>query len=359
DDQEEERNDEDDQEEGSDDKQAFDEEEFIHPSLSTHAEEETSDKESFDPIPRILENTDDEGNGKENLGMNVGREDEQDEKEEEDEIQRRQYQSRKGIIQRYMDQRMNETVKAAVQIQSDRLRDEAQAENDEFLKTIDENMQKIIKEQVKEQVKVQVSKILPKIEQTVNEQLEAEVLTRSSNSSKTSYAIAADLSEMELKKILINKMEGNKFIHRSNEQRNLYNALVKAYESDKIILETYGDTVTWKRRRDDDADKDEEPSAGSNQGSKRRREGKEPESASAPNEKATRSTGKSTQVSKSQQTSVSESATAEEPMQTTFEIEEPSHPKFETGADDQPIVEPSQCRKHINDDPVASGAQTW
>nr|GEU71242.1 hypothetical protein [Tanacetum cinerariifolium] len=78
-------------------------------------------------------------------------------------------------------------------------------------------MQKIIKEQVKEQVKVQVSKILLKIEQIVNDQLEAEVLTQSSNSLKTSYAIAADLSEMELKKILIEKMEGNKSIHRSNE----------------------------------------------------------------------------------------------------------------------------------------------
>nr|GEZ64537.1 hypothetical protein [Tanacetum cinerariifolium] len=52
-----------------------------------------------------------------------------------------------------MDQRMNEAVKVAVQILSDRLCDEAQAENDKFLKTIDENMQKIIKEQVKEQVK--------------------------------------------------------------------------------------------------------------------------------------------------------------------------------------------------------------
>nr|GEX63460.1 hypothetical protein [Tanacetum cinerariifolium] len=58
---------------------------------------------------------------------------------------------------------------------------------------------------VKEQVKVQVSKILPKIEQTVNVQLEAEVLTRSSNSSKTSYVVVDDLSEMELKKILIEK----------------------------------------------------------------------------------------------------------------------------------------------------------
>nr|GEY40447.1 ribonuclease H [Tanacetum cinerariifolium] len=89
----------------------------------------------------------------------------------------------------------------------DHLRDEAQRENDEFLKTVDENMQKIIKEQVKEQVKVQVSKILPRIEQAVNEQLD---LTRSSHSSKTSDVVAADLSEMELKKILIKKMEGNK-----------------------------------------------------------------------------------------------------------------------------------------------------
>nr|GFA01325.1 hypothetical protein [Tanacetum cinerariifolium] len=195
---------------------------------------------------------------------------------------------------------MNEAVKVDVQIQSDRLQDEAQAKNEEFLKNLDENIQKIIKEQVKEQVKVQVSKILPKIEKTVNEQLEAEVLTRSSNSSKTSYTVAADLSEMELKKILIEKMESNKFIHRSDEQRNLYKALVEAYESDKIILDTYGDTVTLKRHRYD-ADKDEEPSAGSDQGSKRRREGKEPESTSASKEKATKTIGKSTQGSKSQQ----------------------------------------------------------
>nr|GEY77996.1 reverse transcriptase domain-containing protein [Tanacetum cinerariifolium] len=115
-----------------------------------------------------------------------------------------------GIVQRYMDQRINEAVKVTVQIQSDHLRNEAQKENDEFIKTVDENIKKIIKEQVKEQVHVQVSKILPRIEQTVNEQLEAEVLTRSSHSSKTSYVVAVDLSEMELKKILIEKIEGNK-----------------------------------------------------------------------------------------------------------------------------------------------------
>nr|GFD28862.1 hypothetical protein [Tanacetum cinerariifolium] len=116
--------------------------------------------------------------------------------------------------------------------------------------------------------------------------------------SQTSYVVTADLSKMELKNILIEKMKGNKSIQQSNEQRNLYKALVEAYESDKIILDTYGDTVTLKRRRNDDADKDEKPCAGSDRGSKRCKEGKEPESASAPNEKSTKSAGKLTQGSK-------------------------------------------------------------
>nr|GFB49604.1 hypothetical protein [Tanacetum cinerariifolium] len=92
--------------------------------------------------------------------------------------------------------------------------------------------------------------------------------------------------------------------NRLDVPRNLYKALVESYEYDKIILDTYEDTVTLKRRRDDDADKDEEPSARSGWGSKRRREGKEPQSASTPKEKATRSAGKSTQGSKSRQTLV-------------------------------------------------------
>nr|GEX58370.1 hypothetical protein [Tanacetum cinerariifolium] len=105
------------------------------------------------------------------------------------------------------------------------------------------------------------------IEESVNATLEAEVLTRSSHFSITSYAIAADLSEMELKKILIEKMEGNKSIQQSDEQQNLEHA-----------------------------------------------------SASTP----------------------SETATEEEPVQTTCQMEEPPHPVFETGADDQPMVQTSQ-----------------
>nr|GEU88758.1 hypothetical protein [Tanacetum cinerariifolium] len=187
------------------------------------------------------------------------------------------------IVDRYIDHRMNEAVKVVVQLQSDRLRDEAQ----------------------------------------------------------TSYVVAADLSEMELKKILIEKMESNKSIHRSDEQRNLYKALVDAYECDEIILDTYRDTVTLKRHHDD-ANKDEEPSVGSDRGSKRKKEGKEPESTSAPKEKTSKTTGKSTEASKSHHKTTSESAPTEEAMQTTQDLEEPSHQEFETGAtDDQPIAEAS------------------
>nr|GFC21063.1 hypothetical protein [Tanacetum cinerariifolium] len=127
--------------------------------------------------------------------------------------------------------------------------------------------------------------------------LEAEVLTRSSHSSRTLYAIAADLSEMELKKILIENMEGNKSIQQSDEQQNLYKALVEAYDADKAILDTYGESTILKRRREDDDQ--EGPSAGSDRGSKRQKEGGEHASASTPSEKATESEGRSTKGSQS------------------------------------------------------------
>nr|GEX75550.1 hypothetical protein [Tanacetum cinerariifolium] len=162
---------------------------------------------------------------------------------------------------------------------------------------------------------------------SVNAQLEAEVLTRSSHSSRTSYAVAIDLSKMELKKILIEKIEGNKSIQRSDKQRNLYKALVDAYEADKIILDSYGETIILKRRR------------------------KEPESASASLETATRSAGRSTTGSKSRQVSASESAFAEEPVQTISHMDEPSYP---------PKKPPTPDRAWNKTLPAVQGnTQTW
>nr|GEV06962.1 hypothetical protein [Tanacetum cinerariifolium] len=183
-------------------------------------------------------------------------------------------------------------------------------------------MKKIIKEQVKNQVKAQVTRIL------------ARIISLLKN-------FISDLSEMELKKILIDKIEGNKSIQRSDEQRNIYKALVEAYDADKTILDSYGESAILKRRREDDDDK-EGPSTRSDQGSKRRREGGEHASSSTPSESATGSAGRSTTVTQSRQLSASEFAFVEEPAQTTCQMEEPSHSVFETCVEDQPIVQTSQ-----------------
>nr|GEZ94611.1 hypothetical protein [Tanacetum cinerariifolium] len=89
---------------------------------------------------------------------------------------------------------------------------------------------------------------------------------------------------------------------RSDEQRNLYKALVEAYDADKTILDSNGESAILKRRREDDDDQ-EGPSAGLDWGSKRRREGGEYAPASTPSEPATRSAGRSTTGTQSRQMS--------------------------------------------------------
>nr|GFC77525.1 hypothetical protein [Tanacetum cinerariifolium] len=89
-------------------------------------------------------------------------------------------------------------------------------------------------------------------------------------------------------------------------------------------------------------DDQEGPSAGSDRGSERHKEGGEHASASTPSETVIESAGRTTKGSQSRQLSASESAFTEEPVQTTCQMEEPPHLVFETGADDQPIVQTSQ-----------------
>ncbi|GKE91194.1 hypothetical protein Tco_1572289 [Tanacetum coccineum] len=113
-----------------------------------------------------------------------------------------------GIVDTYLSNKKNEAVKAAVQLQSDRLREETQADNEEFINKIDENMKKIIKKQV---------------------------------------TVQPIYLELELKKILIDKMDNNKSVDRSVPQKNLYKALVDAYESDKDILASYGVLIPMNR----------------------------------------------------------------------------------------------------------------
>ncbi|GKE36626.1 hypothetical protein Tco_1460031, partial [Tanacetum coccineum] len=55
-----------------------------------------------------------------------------------------------GIVDAYLTNKMHKAVKTAIQLQSDRLRDEAQAKNADFINKLDDNIKKIIKDQDKD-----------------------------------------------------------------------------------------------------------------------------------------------------------------------------------------------------------------
>nr|GEW90681.1 hypothetical protein [Tanacetum cinerariifolium] len=128
-----------------------------------------------------------------------------------------------------------------------------------------------------EEVKTQLPKILPKavlafatpvIERNVTESLETAVLARSSSQPKSTYETATSLSEFELTKILLDKMEENKSHLRADYKKKLYDALVKSYNTDKDIFNIYGKVFTLKKSQDDN-DKDRDLSDGSDRGTKK------------------------------------------------------------------------------------------
>nr|GEW09530.1 hypothetical protein [Tanacetum cinerariifolium] len=388
--------DEDDQEEGSDDEQASDEEgvEFIHPSLSTHDEEETRDEEifdhipktpentddegngiksifqtssqmdvqpqttvaplpflsthdeeetrdeeSFDPIPKTPENTDDEGNGEQNLGINVGREEGQDEEDEEDELYKDvNINLGRGVqiadvhtTQEFEDSHVTLTlVNPDGQQQS--LSVSSQFVTSMLNPTADAGIESIFETTSQTDVQTPTSvATLPVSTPTLTPLTISTITTVQQAPTPLTTAPSTLLQDRpnfgllfgfdhRLKTLEANFsefMQTNQFAGASDRLRNEAQAeneeflktidenmqkIIKEQvkEQVKIILDTYGDTVTLKRHRDDDADKDEEPSTGSDRG--KRRKG----------------------------------------ARTTHEMEEPSHPEFETGADDQPIAESSQ-----------------
>ncbi|GKD48422.1 hypothetical protein Tco_1277398, partial [Tanacetum coccineum] len=256
---------------------------FVHPNLSTYkADEEEQEKEEekakdddeviFDQKvspPPYYELTEEDENQQDDDTMGGEQEDEKDEELYGDlniNLNRRDAE----ITDAQINQEMEEAHITLTTEPPVKLREEAQAENQHFLNSLDSNMKRIIKEQVK----AQTSKIMTKVDKYVTETLGAEVLVRSTNQPQMSYAVASSLSELELKNILMDKMVENNSIDKSDVQKNLYRALLEAYNSNKYLLSSYGEVVTLKRRRDDQ-DKDEEPFAGSNRGSKRQKSGKE------------------------------------------------------------------------------------
>ncbi|GKC50231.1 hypothetical protein Tco_1072976, partial [Tanacetum coccineum] len=101
------------------------------------------------------------------------------------------------------------------------------------------------------------------------------VFIKSSSQPTSSYEAVESLTEFELKKILLDKIEKSKSYRAAPEHRQLYDALIKSYKLDKDLFESYGNTYSLKRDRDD-KDKDEDPLARLDQRLMKRKTTEEP-----------------------------------------------------------------------------------
>ncbi|GJX76862.1 hypothetical protein Tco_0323673 [Tanacetum coccineum] len=149
---------------------------------------------------------------------------------------------------------------------------------EEFMNFLSESLTTRIKEQVKDQL----PQILPKevsnfaspvIETLIRESRDDVNLERVSSQQQSTYEAASTLTEFELKKILIDKMEKSESYLAALEHRDCYYSLKKSYDLDKDLFVSY-DVYSLKHGRED-KDKDEEPSTGSDRGLKKRKTSKD------------------------------------------------------------------------------------
>ncbi|GJV81545.1 hypothetical protein Tco_1517415 [Tanacetum coccineum] len=130
----------------------------------------------------------------------------------------------------------------------------------------------------------------------------------------TKGIVTVSLTEFELKKILLDKIQKSKSYQGVQEHKDIYDALVKSYKLDKDLFDSY-DQVLKKQK----TNKDAEPSRGS---------------------KSKESKSSSSKGSKSLSKSSGKSAQAEEPKFETAETEMPLNQGDDMGnTNDQPNIE--------------------
>ncbi|GJW64330.1 hypothetical protein Tco_0116214 [Tanacetum coccineum] len=239
------------------------------------------------------------------------------------------------IVDCYIDKKLREAIQKAIVAHNLDSKEEAQAEKRDYIKLVDTSMRATLREEVY----TQLPQILPQtvtdfatpvIEKNVTESLEAAVLARSSSQPKSTYEAATSLFEFELTNILIDKMEKNKSYDKADHKRELYDALVKSYQTDKDLFDTYGKVFTLKRNRDD-RDKDQDPSTGSDRGTKRRKSSKEAESSRDSRSKEKKSSSTSKDASQSQHKHFGKSAHAKEPSHTVDDSGVQQDQEFDRG----------------------------
>ncbi|GJX77435.1 hypothetical protein Tco_0324246 [Tanacetum coccineum] len=163
-----------------------------------------------------------------------------------------------AIVDRYINNKLGEAIQQAIKSYTAECREKALADKREYIDVIDTSVRAIIKEEILPQAVLDFA--TPVIKQNVTESLEAAILAKSSSQPKSTYAAAASLLDFELTKILMDKMQEHKSYLRADYKRELYDALVKSYNTDKDLFETYGEIFTLKRSQDE-KDKDQDPFA--------------------------------------------------------------------------------------------------
>ncbi|GJW76832.1 hypothetical protein Tco_0138514, partial [Tanacetum coccineum] len=182
---------------------------------------------------------------------------------------------------------------------------EAQDEKNAYIELVDTSIRALIKEEVISQLPQILPQAVsdfatPVIEKNVTE---AAVLTRSSSQPTSTYEAAVSLSEFELTKILIDKMEKNKSYDKADYKKKLYDAL---------------SSHQWKKRR---------------------KSSKDVESSRDSRSKEKKSSSTSKEASQSQHKSFGKSVHAEEPIYIVEDLGMQQDHEFVTCENDEQLAD--------------------
>ncbi|GJW46642.1 hypothetical protein Tco_0078288 [Tanacetum coccineum] len=189
-----------------------------------------------------------------------------------------------AIVDHYIDNKQREAIQQAIKSHTAECKEEALADRREYIDLIDTS-------------------------RNITESLEDAVLAKPSSQPKSTYEAAASLSEFELTKILMDKMEDHKSYLRADYKRELYDALVKSYNTDNYLFDTYGMI--------------------------RRKSSKDVESSRDPKSKESKSTSSSKGISRSQHKLSGKSAHVEDPSHTIGDSGVQQNQEFDTGNNDE------------------------
>ncbi|GJY52181.1 hypothetical protein Tco_0443028 [Tanacetum coccineum] len=138
-----------------------------------------------------------------------------------------------AIIDRYIANKQGGAIQQAIMSHTTECREEALADRREYIDLI---------------VNIISEFATPVcIDAICKESLEAAILAKYSSQIKSTYEAAASLFEFELMKILIDKIEEHKSYLIADYKKELYDALIKSYNTDKDLFDTYGEVFSLKR----------------------------------------------------------------------------------------------------------------